>query len=390
MVTNIPQRCVPYWNNYEEAKTTKDKITALEELIACIPKHKGTEKLLKDLKMKLAKLRAQLTKEFESRPKPKFLFSVSKKGDAQVVLLGTPASGKTSIVNSLCNANYATGKTTTKPQEGIFKWRGCEFQIVDLPPIISPNIDKVANGRAIMGIAYNADIICLVVDPTQGIEWQIKLLIDAINESNMVLRDPPPIIVKRLPRGGITVIGIDHSPFSIEELKEILQSYRITNCIIEFTDAATEYDLYLALNPKIRYKKAIVILTKMDKIPKDEYSKVISETNNIMKNIASKINITLFSIYCDKCREFLGQTIFETLGLIRIWTKKDGIVRRERAIVLKQPATVRKVCEKIHSSFIKRFRYAVVERPSEKIKRKTVGLDYELHDGDIISIYLRD
>lgn len=390
MVTNIPLRCVQYWNKYEEAKTTKEKIAALEELIACIPKHKGTEKLLKDLKMKLAKLRAQFTKEIETRPKPRFLFSVSKKGDAQVVLLGTPASGKTSLVNFLCNANYVVGKTTTKPQEGIFKWEGCEFQIVDLPPIISSNIDRIANGRAIMGIAYNADILGLVVDATQGAEWQIKLLVDAIRESNIVLCDPPPVTVRRLSRGGITVIGLNYSPFNMEELKDILRNYRITNCIIEFTDTATEYDLYLALNPRIKYKKAVIILTKMDRIPKDEYNDVFSEVRSVMKEIAPKVRILPFSIYCDKCREFLGRTILETLELIRIWTKKDGVVRRERAIVLRQQATVRKVCEKIHSSFVKKFRYAVIERPSEKIKRRTVGLDYKLQDGDIISIYLRD
>ena len=388
MVTNIPSRCIPYWNNYEEAKTTREKIKALEELIACIPKHKGTEKLLKDFKVKLAKLRAELTKEMESKPRPRFVFSVSKKGDAQIVLLGTPYSGKTSLVNSLCNASYVVGRPTSQPQEGIFKWEGCEFQIVDMPPILSADIDRTPNGRSIMGIAYNSDVLGLVVDATQDLGWQIDVLIGALKDSNIILKPPPPIRVKRLPRGGIMVSGIDYSPFSIDELKEILRNYKIINCIVEFHGPVSEYDIFLALNPRIVFKKAIVILTKLDLV--DDKIEYIRQTEKIIAQKKHNIPIVPYSIKCPKCMDNLGKTIFKELDLIRVWTKKDGIVSRERAIVLKSPATVRDVCEKIHTHFLKKFRYAVVERPSDKIKRKNVGIDYQLKDGDIITIYTRD
>ena len=76
--------------------------------------------------------------------------------------------------------------------------------------------------------------------------------------------------------------------------------------------------------------------------------------------------------------------------MIRVWTRKDGKVNRERAIVLKKNATVRDACEKIHSSFIRKFRYALIERRGDKIKKKMVGIDYPLKDGDILTIYLRD
>ncbi len=388
MVTNVPSRCIPYWNKYEEAKTTKEKIKALEELIACIPKHKGTEKLLKDFKMKLAKLRAELSREIESKPRPRVLFSVSKKGDAQIVLLGTPSTGKTSLTNYLCNASYDIGKTTLRPQEGIFKWEGCEFQIVDMPPILSPDIDKTPNGRAIMGIAYNSDLVCLVLDPTQDISWQIETLISALEESNIILRQPPPIKIKRLSRGGISIIGADYSPFDIKELKEILRNYRITNCIIEFLGPSTDYDLYLALNPRITYKNAIVVVTKADIV---DFRDNVGTTYKLLKSHnLSNIPVVPFSIKCPQCGQYIGRSIFQQLDLIRVWTKKDGIISRDRAIVLRKPATVRDVCLKIHSQFIRKFRYAVIEREGEKIRRKNVGLDYELRDGDVISIYIRD
>ena len=388
MVTNVPSRCVPYWNKYEEASTTREKISALEELIACIPKHKGTEKLLKDLKMKLAKLRAELSKEISSKPKPRHVFSVSKKGDAQIVLLGTPYSGKTSIVNYLCGSSYIVGSPTQKPQEGVFKWEGCEFQMVDLPPISSPNIDSVPNGRAIMGVAYNSDLIGVVIDAAQDVEWQIKTLLSALHDSNIVLREPPPIKIKKTSRGGITVIGQDFSPFDINELRELLKTYRIVNCIIEFYGRVSEYDLYLALNPRTAYKKAIIIMAKMDLV--DDKIGTLKYVKKILLDSGYRLPIIPFSIHCERCRYILGEAIFRELNLIRIWTKKDGIVHRERAVVLRKPATVRDVCEKIHSEFVRRFRYAIIERKHDRIRRRVVGLDYPLEDGDIITIQIRD
>ncbi|GEM_PF-4773860 len=389
MVTNVPPRCAPYWEKYEEAKTTKEKISALEELIACIPKHKGTEKLLKNLKIKLAKLRAQLTKETEARrSKVSSLFSIPKKGDGQIVLLGTSYVGKTSITNKLTGSKYVVNKPTQYPRDGIFKWEGCEFQIVDTPPILSEDIDKTPNGRAIMGIAYNSDLIGLVIDATQDIKWQLSVLLSAMQDANVVLRPQPPIRVKKLTRGGITIMGVEYSPFTIEELKEILTSYRITNCVIEFMDNVSEFDVYLALNPRLTFKKGVVILNKLDLI--DDRKAIIDTVKRRISEVNRDIPIIPFSIYCDRCSHLLGRTIFKELNLLRVWTKKGGKIVWDRALVLRRPATVRDACEKIHSSFVKKFKYAVVEREGSNIKRKIVGLDYELRDGDILTIYIKD
>mgnify|MGYP000200341118 CR=1 FL=1 len=388
MVTNLPPRCMPYWNRYEEAKSIKEKIAAIEELIACIPKHKGTEKLLKDLKMKLAKLRAELLKETERKQKTKPVFSVSKKGDAQVVLIGTPSSGKTSLLNAICNASYPVGVPTQRPQEGIFKWEGCKFQIVDLPPILCHDINRTPNGRAIAGIAYNADLIGLVIDTSQSVDWQLDVLVTALSDANIALRSPPPVRIRRTKRGGIIVLGSDFSPFSVEELKEILASYRIHNCVLEFYGRTSEYDLSLALNPRIVFKKAIIIATKLDMAQDKEA--VINRIKLWLKNAHIEAHVVPFSIYHRECVDVLGRAIFESLNLIRVWTKSNGIVRRDRAIVLRSPATIKDVCERIHSIFVKRFRYAVIEREGDRIRRRHVGLDYEVKDGDIVTIYLRD
>jgi ribosome-interacting GTPase 1 len=52
---------------FKSAKTTEEKIAAIEEMMATIPRHKGTEKMQADLKRRLSKLRAEQSRRPTSR-----------------------------------------------------------------------------------------------------------------------------------------------------------------------------------------------------------------------------------------------------------------------------------------------------------------------------------
>ena len=72
---------------FKAAHTYEERRAALEEMLATIPKHKGTEKMQADLKRRLARLR----QEEESRTaKHGHAVKVDPEGAAQVVLLGPP------------------------------------------------------------------------------------------------------------------------------------------------------------------------------------------------------------------------------------------------------------------------------------------------------------
>ena len=88
-------------------------------------------------------------------------------------------------------------------------------------------------------------------------------------------------------------------------------------------------------------------------------------------------------------KELIGETLLKTLNVIRVWTrKKSGIA--EKPLVLPSGATVRDAAEKIHSEFLKNFKYAIVERPESKVKRMRVGLNFQLKDGDVLYIHIED
>ena len=83
---------------FKSAKTTEEKVAALEEMMATIPRHKGTEKMQADLKRRLSKLRAEQARRPTSRLG--IIHRVEKEGAGQVALVGPPNSGKSMLVQA--------------------------------------------------------------------------------------------------------------------------------------------------------------------------------------------------------------------------------------------------------------------------------------------------
>jgi len=182
-----------------------------------------------------------------------------------------------------------------------------------------------------------------------------------------------------LSKGGIQIYGANNTPFNLDELKDFINSLGILNCILEIYGPVDEEDILNALDRRTVYKKAIIVATKAD-IPNVEMN------IEMLKQLAGKLPIVFTSALAKKGKEKLGDTIFSSLGLIRVWTKKDGKIS-ERALVLPKGATVKDAAEKIHSDFVKKFKYAIVEREGGKVKRFRVGLNFTLEDNDVLLIY---
>jgi len=138
---------------FSKARTTEEKILALEEMIRELPKHKGTENVLAQLRSKLAKLKKQAAKAKEKGRKE---IGVKKEGEAQICLLGKTMSGKSWILQKLTEAKPQLAShpyTTTKPQIGMMNWRGVKIQLVEIPAMFDvPH----------MSVCRTADAIALV------------------------------------------------------------------------------------------------------------------------------------------------------------------------------------------------------------------------------------
>lgn len=103
MPANLPPQYKEAEERYRQARTNEEKVLALEDMLAIIPHHKGTDKLIAQLRKRLSqhKLEAKRRPSTSRQIDP---FVVRKEGAAQVLLVGLPNGGKSQILASLTNA----------------------------------------------------------------------------------------------------------------------------------------------------------------------------------------------------------------------------------------------------------------------------------------------
>jgi len=161
----MPANLTPDYRNAEkifrQAKTAAEKIAALEQMLATIPKHKGTEKMQADIKRRLAKTRSAAT-QARGKGGGVDIFFVEKQGAGQVALVGTPNAGKSSLVAAVSHAKVKVAPypyATHAPVPGMMPFEDIQIQLVDLPPV---SAEGLVPGMA--GTLRNADILMICLD----------------------------------------------------------------------------------------------------------------------------------------------------------------------------------------------------------------------------------
>ncbi len=140
---------------FRSAKSKEEKMAALEEMIRAMPKHKGTEHVLAQLRGKLAKLRKESDKKGAKRT------GISKEGDAQVCILGPANSGKSTLLAQLTAAKPRISShpyTTTEPEIGMMDYNGIKIQLVEIPSTFEPRFLSIARtAEALVVIARSGE-----------------------------------------------------------------------------------------------------------------------------------------------------------------------------------------------------------------------------------------
>src|SRR5438045_3582873 len=160
MPANLTPQYMEAEKRFKQAGSIEEKVAALEEMIATIPKHKGTEKLQAELKKKMSVLR----KESEQNKKGgrRETYVVEREGARQIALVGAPNSGKSQLVRSLTHATPEVAEypyTTRIPIPGMLIFENVRLQLVDLPPI-SPEYTE----SWVAQVIRNADAVLWIID----------------------------------------------------------------------------------------------------------------------------------------------------------------------------------------------------------------------------------
>ncbi|MDY0039014.1 MAG: GTPase, partial [Desulforhabdus sp.] len=179
MPANLPPPYFEAEKRYREARSASEKIDALEEMLTIMPKHKGTDKLRADLRRRIAKVKAQ-SQQKKGIAKRDTEYSVEKEGAAQVVLVGAPNVGKSSLVSALTKASPEVADfphSTWKPTPGMAHFENVQFQLVDTPPVTKEFVDAWMTD-----LLRRADMLVVMVDlhadPLQQLEDTLSILRD--------------------------------------------------------------------------------------------------------------------------------------------------------------------------------------------------------------------
>lgn len=324
MPANLPPPYFEAEKRYREAKTPEAKIEALEEMLTIMPKHKGTDKLRADLRRKIAKFKSE-AQQRKGAGRKGISYAIDKEGAAQVVVLGAPNVGKSSLVGVLSNASPEVAEfphTTWKPTPGMAPYENIQFQLIDTPPISKSFIDPWMADPI-----RKADLVILMVDLKADPLQQLEDTLDVLAE------------LRVFPEGKPVPLDLPKKPFR---------------------------------------KKIIVVVNKVDTDADGEDFQAFVEL--------SQCGLPCVGVSAASGRGLhtLLETIFEHSGVIRVYTKAPGKEPDKSApFVLPRDSTLQDLAEKIHKDFVEKLKFARIWGKAV-FDGQMVQKDYVLQDGDVV------
>ena len=175
---------------------------------------------------------------------------------------------------------------------------------------------------------------------------------------------------------GLKVQVVD-LPARIDD-KEVLAIARASDFIIVIV---TSLDQLIILNNLFKKEnmttRRIFTLNKVDTTSPEELKKF------------EKLPVIKISSKTGRGLDDLKQKIFESIDLIRVYTKEPGKKPSERPMIARKDSTIKELAEKIRKDYSKRFLKARVWGKSAKFDGQIVGISHILKDKDVLELYLK-
>ena len=328
----MPANLTPQYKSAEErfrqATSREDKLAALREMMALLPKHKGTEKLQADLRHRIAKL------EDEAAHGARGVHHhdpghVPVEGAGQWVLLGGPNAGKSALLAALTHAHPEVAPypfTTRVPLPGMMPFEDVQVQLVDTPALTRehgepymPNLVRGASG------------VLIVLDLEAGDAEQTLAVCDAVFERAKVWADDRP------------------GPAEA--------------------------------SPLLERRPVVTVANKCDLDPDGALLELTREIAGAHRPL------TAVSATRGDGLELLRRHLFERLDRIRVYAKEPGKKPDlERPFVFARGATVHDLARSIHKEIADRLKFARVWG-AVRFDGQTVDREHVLADRDVVEIH---
>lgn len=328
MPTNLPPEYFSADKKFREAESASAKISALEEMMSTIPKHKGTDKLRADLRRKISKLKSDRGKK-KGATKHESEYHIEKEGAGRIVIVGKPNVGKSSLLAHLTHATPKISEspfTTWQPLPGMTTIEDIQVQLIDTPPLNEEHTEP-----ELFDLMRTSDLILILVD-------------------------------------------LQATPFQqLEDSLDILKEHKILPI-----NRSGDIEKYQQVN----FIPVLVVVNKDDDDKCDEDFEVFKELLEI------DLPLIPISITKERCIKQLKKIIFERLEIIRIYSKPPGKeADLTKPFVVKKGSNVEEFAGKVHHDFYQKLKTARVWG-SNVFDGQLVGRDHVLHDKDIVELHL--
>ncbi|KIO02380.1 hypothetical protein M404DRAFT_16092 [Pisolithus tinctorius Marx 270] len=324
---------------------------------------KATEYHLGLLKAKLARYRAQLLEPTSKSGSSGTGFDVQKAGDARVALIGFPSVGKSTLLSKCTNTMSETAAyefTTLTAIPGVMEYQGARIQLLDLPGIVEGASQGRGRGRQVVATAKTADLILIMLDATKSEEQRRLLEIELDAVGIRLNKRKPDVVFKRRTTGGLTTT-VKLTKTDEKTIRTILASYKLHNCDVMIREDITTDEFIDVLIGTRKYIPCLYVYNKIDAISLEMVDKLARSENSVVISCEMALNL-----------DYLVEQVWESLGLVKVYTKKRG----ERPD-LSDPVCLRKG--------------ATIEGRSSKFSphAQKVSLNHQVQDEDVVSIFTK-
>ncbi len=326
MPANLPPQYFDAEKNFREAKDPMEKIAALEEMLAIMPKHKGTDHLRAELRTRIAKLTQLAAKKSGAR---RASMVIEKEGAAQVAVIGLPNAGKSQLISTITNASPPVAEypfTTHSATPGMMEFENIKIQMLDTPPLAPQAIQFW-----LPPLLRRADALLIMVDLSNNPLEQMAAVITQLKKMRIVLGE-----------GG----GGGDPEFTVWHRKALIIGNKL-----DLDGAAPNYE---ALKAKYEGRFPVIAVSARQGTGLEE----------------------------------LKAKIYEVLDIIRVYTKVPGKKPDfTDPIVVDRGSTLADAAAEVHKDFAADMKYARIWG-SGKHDGVMARRDHVLEDGDIIELHL--
>lgn len=329
MPANLPPEYHEIEKELRTARTPQEKIDIYERLVAVIPHHKGTDKLIAMYRQKIAKAREEMQRRpTTARHGP--AFKVEKSGAGQVVLVGPPNAGKSLLIKRLTGASPEVADypfTTRAAAPYMMPFENVQVQLVDTPPVSAefmeswfPELVKIA------------DAVVLVAD-----------------------------------------LGDVEAPLVMDGILSRLRERKV-----DFVAAGADI-------PPERFpfrKRTILAANKSDL---EGAADVLADLKALLDGPFDRLAV---SAETGEGLEELRRRIFGLLGVVRVYSKAPGKkADLTTPFTLKKGSTLMDMAKAVHKDFADKLNYARVWN-GRGLEGLRINRDYILADEDVIELHV--